>query len=60
MVYAVADIPNDAEENMFWRLCRQFRNDAVVTVTQHDDCKYLKAFCYDSVVKEFKGATCLT
>ena len=55
MVYSIAGVPNDVEENMFWRLCRQLdvdHNRHVSTITPHYQCKYefciLKLLAHDT------------
>lgn len=46
MVYSVAGIPNDVEENMFWRLCRQ-------TDVDHGDRHSSRYESYDACKFDF-------
>ncbi|GBM33519.1 hypothetical protein AVEN_273014-1 [Araneus ventricosus] len=62
VVYSIAGVPNDAEENLYWRLCLQTdvnhdRHDAVLK-TIHDSPISFIPKGYDHIIYWYKNKEC--
>ncbi|CAL1299617.1 unnamed protein product [Larinioides sclopetarius] len=62
VIYSISGVPNDAEENLYWRLCLQTevnhnRHDAVLR-TVYDSPISFKPKAYDHIIYWYKNKEC--